>query len=66
MALALAMALAIFGVTFVALCIWLTVRIINRREWWAMQLAAILGSWALSIACGLVLLWLAAWGAVRI
>jgi hypothetical protein len=29
------LALSIFGITFVAFCVWLTVRIINRRERWA-------------------------------
>jgi multisubunit Na+/H+ antiporter MnhE subunit len=29
------LALSIFGVAFAALCVWLTVRIINRRERWA-------------------------------
>jgi hypothetical protein len=31
----MAVALSIFGVAFAALCVWLTVRIINRRERWA-------------------------------
>lgn len=30
----MALALAIFGVTFAFLCVWLTVRIVNRRERW--------------------------------
>jgi hypothetical protein len=28
-------ALSIFGVAFAAICVWLTVRIVNRRERWA-------------------------------
>ena len=28
--------------SFVAFCIWLSVRIVNRREWWAKRLAAVL------------------------
>jgi drug/metabolite transporter superfamily protein YnfA len=31
----MAVALSIFGVAFAAFCVWLTVRIINRRERWA-------------------------------
>ena len=31
----MAVTLAIFGVAFAAFCIWLTVRIVNRREKWA-------------------------------
>jgi hypothetical protein len=31
----MAVALAIFGVAFAALCVWLGVRIVNRRERWA-------------------------------
>jgi len=31
----MAIALSIVGVTFAASCVWLTVRIVNRREWWA-------------------------------
>jgi hypothetical protein len=31
----MAVALAIFGVSFAAFCVWLGVRVINRREWWA-------------------------------
>ena len=33
--LGMAVALAIFGVAFAAFCVWLAVRIINRRERWA-------------------------------
>src|SRR5262245_50631069 len=28
-------ALSIFGITYAAFCVWLTVRIVNRREKWA-------------------------------
>jgi hypothetical protein len=31
----MAIALAVFGVAFAAFCVWLTVRIVNRRERWA-------------------------------
>jgi hypothetical protein len=31
----MALALPIFGVAFAALCVWLMVRIVNRRERWA-------------------------------
>jgi len=34
--------LAIFGVTFAAFCVWLVVRVINRRERWAKRTAVIL------------------------
>ena|SRR5579863_2878892 len=30
----MALALSIVGVAFTAICVWLTVRIVNRREWW--------------------------------
>jgi hypothetical protein len=33
-------ALGFLGVSFVAFCIWLTVRIVNRRERWAKRTAA--------------------------
>ena len=40
----MAVALAIFGVAFAAFCVWLTVRIVNRRERWAKwTLAAVVG-----------------------
>ncbi len=35
----MAVALAIFGAAFAAFCVWLTVRIVNRRERWAKWLA---------------------------
>jgi len=31
----MAIAFAIFGIAFAAFCVWLTVRIVNRRERWA-------------------------------
>jgi hypothetical protein len=31
----MALALSILGVAFAAFCVWLTVRIVNRRERWA-------------------------------
>lgn len=31
------------AVTFAAFCVWLTVRIVNRREPWAVWLAIIIG-----------------------
>ena len=47
-------ALSIFGIAFAALCIWLTVRIVNRRERWA--------KWTLATAVGLPLLYVASFG----
>ncbi len=35
-------ALAIFGVAFAAFCVWLTVRVVNRREKWAKRTAVVL------------------------
>jgi hypothetical protein len=32
-------AISIFGIAYAAFCIWLTVRIVNRRERWAKRLA---------------------------
>jgi hypothetical protein len=56
----MAVAIAIFGITFAAFCVWLTVRIVNRRERWAKRTA-----WGLLIAmapsyiiCPGPLLWL--------
>jgi hypothetical protein len=48
------------GVGFVAFCVWLTVRIVNRRERWAKRtavgLAAVLAGYPLSIGpAGLIL-----------
>jgi hypothetical protein len=45
------LALGIFGVVFAALCIWLSVRIFNRRERWAKRtLAAVVGLPVLYVA----------------
>lgn len=35
---------SIFGVALAALCVWLTVRIVNRRERWAIRLAAVIAT----------------------
>jgi len=35
----MAIAMMIFGVTFAGFCVWLTVRIVNRRERWAKWMA---------------------------
>jgi hypothetical protein len=37
----MALALLTFGVAFAAFCVWLTVRIVNRRERWAKRMLAI-------------------------
>lgn len=52
--------LAVLGMAFAAFCVWLTVRIVNRRERWAIRTAialALLLIYALSFgpACGLSL-----------
>ena len=36
----MAIALAVSGIAFAAFCVWLTVRIVNRRERWAKWMAA--------------------------
>ena len=41
------------GVAFAAFCIWLVVRIINRREQWALGLAIIIATWV--VMSGIVL-----------
>ena len=47
----MAVALAIFGIAFVVFCVWLTVRIVNRRERWAKRtLAAVVGLPVLYVA----------------
>lgn len=38
----MAVALAIFGIAFAAFCVWLGVRIVNRRERWAKRTAVML------------------------
>jgi hypothetical protein len=55
----MALALSIFGVAFAALCVWLMVRIVNRKERWAKWTAVALAvmlvayplsyPWALSV-----------------
>ncbi len=46
--------LAALGVSFAAFCVWLGVRIINRRERWA--------KWTLAVAIGLPVLYVASFG----
>jgi len=46
--------LSIFGVIFAAVCLWLTVRIINRRERWA--------KWTLAGMVGLPVLYVVSFG----
>ncbi len=48
----MAVALAISGVAFAAFCVWLGVRIVNRRERWAKNLAAITISLAYPLSIG--------------
>jgi hypothetical protein len=43
-----------FAFAFAALCVWLTVRIVNRRERWA--------KWTLAAAVGLPLMYVASFG----
>ena len=50
----MALALLIFGVAFAAFCVWLTVRIINRREQWA--------KWTLAAVVGVPMLYVASFG----
>jgi hypothetical protein len=47
----MAVALAIFGLAFAAFCLWLTVRIVNRRERWA--------KWTLATVVGVPVLYAA-------
>jgi hypothetical protein len=48
----MALALSIFGIAFAAFCVWLTVRIVNRRERWAKwTLAAVVSMPLLYVAC---------------
>src|SRR5438045_1440998 len=50
----MAILLAVIGVAFVAFCIWLTVRIINRRERWAKRTLAVVtasGAYLPAYAC---------------
>lgn len=48
------LALLIFGVAFAAFCVWLGVRIVNRRERWA--------EWTLAAVVGLPVLYVASFG----
>jgi len=50
----MAIALAVSGTAFAAFCVWLTVRIINRREPWAI--------WTLAAVVGLPVLYVASFG----
>jgi prepilin signal peptidase PulO-like enzyme (type II secretory pathway) len=50
----MAAVLSIFGVIFAAFCVWLAVRIINRREHWAKR--------SLATAIGLPVLYVASFG----
>src|SRR5579862_4273800 len=50
----MALTLSIFGVAFAAFCIWLTVRIIKRRERWA--------KWTMAIVAGLPVLYVLNFG----
>ena len=51
----MALALSVFGFAFAAICVWLTVRIINRRERWAKRTAV-------GLIVGLPLLYVASFG----
>jgi hypothetical protein len=51
------LATPMFGVAFAAFCVWLTVRIVNRRERWAIRLAIVVGA---LLPVGLGSLWLLA------
>ena len=57
----MAMVLSIFGISYAAFCIWLTIRIINRREMWAKwTLAWVVGAPVLYVAsAGPACWWLA-------
>lgn len=48
------LALPIFGLIFAAFCVWLAVRIVNRRERWA--------KWTLATIVGLPVLYAASFG----
>jgi len=55
----MAVALSIFGVVFAAFCVWLGVRVYNRRERWAKRtLAAIIGPPLLYLLSTGPLIWL--------
>src|SRR6476661_2079389 len=50
----MALAMPIFGSAFAAVSVWLTVRIVNRRERWT--------KWALAVVVGLPVLYVASFG----
>ena len=50
----MALALSILCIAFAASCIWLTVRIVNRKERWA--------KWTLAVVVGLPVLYVASFG----
>src|SRR5579872_1609403 len=50
----MALALSIFGVAFAAFCVWLTVRIVNRKERWA--------KWTLAAAVAVPALYILSFG----
>jgi hypothetical protein len=53
----MATALSIFGLAFAAFCVWLIVRVVNRRERWA--------KWTLAVVIGLPVVYLASFGPAR-
>ncbi|HEY2251160.1 MAG TPA: hypothetical protein VGH74_08875, partial [Planctomycetaceae bacterium] len=50
----MSLALPIVGFAFVAFCVWLTVRIVNRRQRWA--------KWTLATVVGFPVLYVASFG----
>jgi hypothetical protein len=50
----MAVASSITGVAYAAFCVWLSVRIVNRRERWA--------KWTLAVVVGLLVLYVASFG----
>lgn len=50
----MAIALAVTGASFAAVCVWLAVRVVNRRERWA--------KWTLAGVVGLPVLYVASFG----
>jgi hypothetical protein len=58
----MALALMIFGIAFAAFCVWLTVRIVNRRERWAKRtLAGVVGVPMLYVASIGPACWISSW-----
>lgn len=54
----MAIALEIFGLAFAAFCVWLIVRIVNRKERWAKRtLAAVVGVPTLYVAGITIQIW---------